>query len=146
MGCLHFMNFPIGLIGRKPVFRDSDKARVKPVSSASETSYKIEISPVPSLHMIVSKMRITKALIRLCQCACWSAPVLFANSRRQVFSQRGPIYPVMECHYTYGFIKSMKYCRSWSVDVIPNSTLFSTLLVHTTCNLLVNLIKKWGEV
>ena len=41
--------------------------------------------------MILSKKRITKALIRLRGCAGWSAPVLFANPRRQVFSRRGPI-------------------------------------------------------
>ena len=41
--------------------------------------------------MILSKKRITKALIRLRECAGWSAPVLFANHRRQVFSRRGPI-------------------------------------------------------
>ena len=50
----------------------------------------IEISPEASLCMILSKNRITKALIRLCGCAGWSAPVLFANHRRQVFSRRGP--------------------------------------------------------
>ena len=31
--------------------------------------------------------RITKALIRLRGCAGWSAPALFANPRRQVFSR-----------------------------------------------------------
>ena len=41
--------------------------------------------------MILSKKPITKALIRLRGCAGWSAPVLFANPRRQVFSRRGPI-------------------------------------------------------
>ena len=43
------------------------------------------------VHMITSTKRITKALIRLCGCAGWSAPVLFANPGRQVFSRRGPI-------------------------------------------------------
>ena len=47
-------------------------------------SYKIEISPVASLNMVLSKKRITKALIRLRGCAGWSAPVLFAKPRRQV--------------------------------------------------------------
>ena len=41
--------------------------------------------------MVLSKTRKTKALIRLPRCAGWSAPVLFANPRRQVFSHRGPI-------------------------------------------------------
>ena len=39
--------------------------------------------------------RITKALIRLRGCAGWSAPVLFANPRRQVFSRRGPYVKCM---------------------------------------------------
>ena len=40
--------------------------------------------------MIISKKRITKALIRLRGCAGWSAPVFFATPRRQFFSRRGP--------------------------------------------------------
>ena len=39
----------MGLGVTKPVLRVSDKARIKPVSSATETSQKIEISPVGSL-------------------------------------------------------------------------------------------------
>ena len=39
--------------------------------------------------MIISKKGITKALIRLRGCAGWSAPVLFANPRGQVFTCRG---------------------------------------------------------
>ena len=40
--------------------------------------------------MVLSKKRITKAMIRLHGCTGWSAPVLFANPRRQVFSRLGP--------------------------------------------------------
>ena len=40
--------------------------------------------------MIPSIKLITKALIRLCGCAGWSAPLLFTNHRRQVFSRHGP--------------------------------------------------------
>ena len=47
-----------------------------------------------SLDMILFNKRITKVLIRLRGCSGWSAPVLFANPRRQVFSRRGPYYPV----------------------------------------------------
>ena len=68
-----------------------DKECFKPVSSAKETSLKIEISPAASLHMILSKKQ-KKALIRLRGCAGWSAPVLFTNPRRQGFSRRGPYY------------------------------------------------------
>ena len=41
--------------------------------------------------MILHGKRITEALISLRGCAGWSAPVLFANPRRQVFSRQGPI-------------------------------------------------------
>ena len=41
------------------------KARLKSVSSATETSYKIEISPVTNLDMILSNKCLTKALISL---------------------------------------------------------------------------------
>ena len=41
--------------------------------------------------MVLFKKRIAEALIRLRGCAGWSAPLLFANSRRQVFSRRGPL-------------------------------------------------------
>ena len=87
---------------RKPVFRVSDKGRLKPVSSAKETSRKIEISREASLDMILSKTRITKVLIRLRRCAGWSVPLLFANYRRQVFSRRGPYSHVILCR-KYGF-------------------------------------------
>ena len=42
-GCLY-----LGLAARKPVFGVSGKARLKPVTSATETSQKNEISPVAS--------------------------------------------------------------------------------------------------
>ena len=45
------------LLLTKPVYRVSDKVGFKPVSSATETSKKIEISPVASLHMILSKSK-----------------------------------------------------------------------------------------
>ena len=49
-----------GLVVRKTVFEGGgggcfDKECFKPVSSAKETSLKIEISPAASLHMILSK-------------------------------------------------------------------------------------------
>ena len=86
----------MGLDATKPVFGVSDKASFKPVSSATVTSYKIEISPAASLYMVLSKKRITKALIRLRGCAGWSAPVLFANTRKQVFSCRGPHHAITD--------------------------------------------------
>ena len=53
----------MGLGATKPVFRVSDKGRLKPVSSA--TSKKSEISPEASFDMILPNKQITKVLIRL---------------------------------------------------------------------------------
>ena len=80
----------MGRVTRKPVLGVSDNLNFKPVSSATETSQKSEIAIEASLGMIVSNTRITKTLIRLRRCAGWSAPLLFANHRRQVFLRRGP--------------------------------------------------------
>ena len=60
--------------------------------------------------MILSKKRITKALIRLLRCAGWSAPVLFANPRRQVFSRRGPYIAHMLLFLEHGS-KSRCWCK-----------------------------------
>ena len=46
----------MGLVARKPVFGVSDKESFKPVSSATETIWKIEISPVASLHTVKSRL------------------------------------------------------------------------------------------
>ena len=70
----------MGLLAIKPVFRVSNKARLKLATSATETRWKTENLLVSSLDMILSKKRITKALIRLRECAGWSAPLLFANT------------------------------------------------------------------
>ena len=75
----------MGLVARKPVFRVSNKVSFKQVSSATETSLKIEISLLASLDMILLDKRITKVLISMHECAGWSASVLFANPQRQVF-------------------------------------------------------------
>ena len=73
---------------RKPVSRVSDKTRLKPVSSPTETSSRIKISLVVSLDKILSKMLITKALISLRECAGWSAPLLFANPEEGFLATR----------------------------------------------------------
>ena len=83
----------MGIFARKPVFGVSFKQVSNRSPQLQRLSRKIEISSVPSLHMQLSKTRITKVLIRLRECAGWSGPVLFANPWRQVFSQQS----------TYGF-------------------------------------------
>ena len=49
---MEYDDFNLGLVTRKSVFGVSHKASFKPVSSATKTSQKIEISPVASLHMV----------------------------------------------------------------------------------------------
>ena len=46
---LHCLSLYMGLVTRKPVHGVYDKARLKPFSSATETSLKIEISLLASL-------------------------------------------------------------------------------------------------
>ena len=75
--------------------------------------------------MILSKKRITKVLIRLRGCAGWSAPVLFANPRRQVFSRQGPnIRPLaLLCHLKEAFA----HMRSISKSCVLTQNLYLTL-------------------
>ena len=93
----------MGLV-TKPVVWVSDKARLKPFSSATETSWNIEIMLVASLDMILSNKPITKALISLWVCTGWSAPLLFTNHQRQVFLCLGPY--VLAHIYVYKVIIS----------------------------------------
>ena len=64
----------------KPVFsgfptkRDSDQS-----PKLQRLARKLKILLTASLDMKLYKKRITKALIRLCGCAGWSAPLLFPN-------------------------------------------------------------------
>ena len=107
----------MGRNATKPVFRVSDKARLKSISSATETSWTSEILLVASLDTTLSNKRITKALIRLRICAGWSAPLFFANPK-DWFSR-------LEAHmslYSFNLLQSIfnkcrksAYCRKGSV-------------------------------
>ena len=77
-------------VATKPVFGVSDKAGFKPVSSDTKTIKKIENSLIESSDMMLPSKQKVKALIRLRECAGWSAPLLFANHWRRGFSRRGP--------------------------------------------------------
>ena len=79
-----------------PVFRVSDEVKQKPACSATETNKNNEISLVASFEMILSDKRLTEALIRLCGCTSWTAPLLFRNQRRKVFSRRDPYNSVLK--------------------------------------------------
>ena len=66
---------------RRPVFRVSDHARLKPTYSVTEiSSVNAEILRVGSLSLILSWEPTIKALIRLRGCVGWSAPLMFACS------------------------------------------------------------------
>ena len=80
---------PKDSITRKSVFGVYDQVRLKPGCSAIETSYSLEISAIASRDIILSRQRTTKALMRLRWCAGWSAPLLFAYCKKEVFSWRG---------------------------------------------------------
>ena len=67
--------------------------------------------------MILSKTRITKALISLRGCAGWYAPLLFVNQRRQGFSRRGP--------YT---VKHLKSVHSEEVIELESNTCMKQVL------------------
>ena len=101
---------------RKSVYVVSVKASLKPFSSATETSWKIEISPVLSLHMIFSKQRITKALISLHGYAGWSAPLLFTTIEDRFSRVAAHIQPfARECYILkLNLVKLLKLSiRSW---------------------------------
>ena len=63
--------------------------------------------------MVLSKQWITKALIRLRGCAVWSAPLLFANLRRQVFSRRGPKFYVLYLLLWNIYVISVLFCYAF---------------------------------
>ena len=67
-----------------------DQVTFKPACSATETSLNLEISDLETRDIILCSERTTKALIRLRECAGWSAPLLFAYGIRQVFAWPGP--------------------------------------------------------
>ena len=79
--------------------------------------------------MVLSKKRKTKVLISLCACAGWSAPVLFANPQRQVFSRGGP--------YFAGFIQSYEGCSNMNA---------SSFIIFFTYMLRQNAIPFWKEL
>ena len=68
-----------------------NQIRLQPACSATETSSSLETSNTESTGIILSRQWSTKALIRLSGYAGWSAHLMFAYSKRQVFSWCGSI-------------------------------------------------------
>ena len=71
-----------------------NQVRFKSACSATEASENLETLDIASIHIILSKQRTTKVLIRLRGCAGWSAPLLFAYVIRHSFAWPGPNEPL----------------------------------------------------
>ena len=70
--------------------------------------------------MILSSKRITQALISLGGCTGWSAPLLFTNQQRQVFSHQGPYlrnyYPISFKVNAIFLSQCMRFPTMWYVQ------------------------------
>ena len=97
----------MGVDATKPVFRASEKARLKSVSTATETSQKIENSQVANLDMVLSKKRKIKVLISLRGCAGWSAHLLFTNPKDMFSQVEAQISPLNGTNYCKPFIMQL---------------------------------------
>ena len=104
--CVDIQDFLKELYGpqcTKPVFGVSYKARLKPVSSATETSLKIEILLVASLYIKLSKKRITSAdqSAPMCRLVCALA---VGKPRRHVLFTLRPICYWLGDNLSSGFV------------------------------------------
>ena len=81
--CVCFLSNYMSLVTKNPVFGVSNQVRLKSACSASETSHRLKILDIETRGIIISQQRITKTLIRLCGCAGWSAPLLFAYGKNR---------------------------------------------------------------
>ena len=105
----------IGPRQETPVSGVSEKASFKPVSSATQTGYEIEILLVASLHTILSTKRVTKALIRLRGCAGWSAPVLFVTPENRFSHTEAHMISFQSVYYNATFFFVAFSCHSLSL-------------------------------
>ena len=67
-----------------------DQVTFKPACPATEASLYLDTLDIASIHIILSRQRTTKVLIRLRGCAGWSTHLLFAYGLRHVFTWPGP--------------------------------------------------------
>ena len=81
-----------------------------------------------ALHMILSEKWIKKVLIRLRGCASWSAPVLFANPRRQVFLRRGPFDTSQGCKSRGHFMWLKRHFNHVRILKIPKVGALATFV------------------
>ena len=83
----------VSLVTRKPVFGVFDQVRLKPACSATETSYRLDISDLETRGIILPRQRTTKALI----CKLIYGINRFSHDMAQVVDQgletRSPMAP-----------------------------------------------------
>ena len=72
----------------KTCLQGKSHVRLKPTCSDTETRWKIKILHEASLDISLSNKQITKALIRLCWCTDWSAPLLYACNMKGFLTLR----------------------------------------------------------
>ena len=118
----------------KPVFGVFDKASFKPVSSATEISRKVEVSPVASLHMIRkvnNKGADQTARMRRLVCAC----VVCKPLKTGFLASKGPYVIVPMFFYNnYDYIL---YCSL--LTRFRYSGKARTLWSHSTCKCVVSI-------
>ena len=112
-------------VTRKPVFGVCDQVRLKPAWSATETRYRLEISAIASIGIILSRQRITKALIRLHKCAGWSAPLLFAYGKSRFCHD---VARIMMYKVTYS------QCSCAGLDFVSGNPVLSASPVADNCS------------
>ena len=95
--------------------------------------------------MILSNKGITKALIRLRRCAGWSAPVLFSNPRRRVFSRRGPFHvdwsrAICLVNSVNAFVNVLQSCVNAFVNVLGSFVNAYVNVPQSCVNAFVNVL------
>ena len=98
INCNVLLLYHMDLIARNSVFKGSKTVIHKPDCADPKTSWIIAMRLVVRLDMILSSKQITKVLIRLRRCAGWSAPLLFANHRGQIFQRHSPNHGRVSYH------------------------------------------------
>ena len=68
--------------------------------------------------MILSKKRITKAHTSLCECACWSAPLLIAHPEDRFSRVEAHLLPVMSEEYEVSLIMEGDYSPTVELRIV----------------------------
>ena len=126
----------------EPVFGVCDQVRLKLACSAIQTSKRLEILDIETRGIILSKQRITMALIRLRRCTGWSAlfclhMAMKLGSKYNLFDTPPPPAPKWNTNrFTRVYIcKLLKR----SNELISQSTRYQTLFIRCSCRKMAKL-------